>query len=125
MCDYGCFNGLNLMQIFMEASQVHMPFVVAQIVEVVVAAVEAAVGQVVEGMVDLVDVVVGWVGVLGLAIRSIVVAPKSGWSIGDRISDGIGDCDLNLSKYAPYGLNNCILFGVAAGICILSLPLSV
>ncbi|KAG9301873.1 hypothetical protein G9A89_004552 [Geosiphon pyriformis] len=30
------------------------------------------------------------------------MALKSGWSIGDRIPDGVGDHDLNPSKYAPY-----------------------
>ncbi|KAG9289497.1 hypothetical protein G9A89_003656, partial [Geosiphon pyriformis] len=32
-----------------------------------------------------------------------VAVPKSGWDIGDQIPDGVGDCDLNPSKYVPYG----------------------
>ncbi|KAG9292617.1 hypothetical protein G9A89_006989 [Geosiphon pyriformis] len=80
--------------------------------------------------------------------------PKSGGSGSNQIPNGIGDCDLNLSKYLPYGPNNstflCLLWngncpnidvtfgvdvpadvilivlpGVTAGVCNLPLSLSV
>ncbi|KAG9304680.1 hypothetical protein G9A89_021460 [Geosiphon pyriformis] len=36
--------------------------------------------------------------------------PKSGGGGGNRSPDGVNDCELNLSKYLPYGPNNSVFF---------------
>ncbi|KAG9304373.1 hypothetical protein G9A89_019935 [Geosiphon pyriformis] len=80
----------------------------------------AAVDKLLEAVVDkLPVVVVNKLKVDILAVNRLVavllaVVLKSGCGSGDQIPNGIGDCDLNLSKYTPYGLSkssfHCLLW---------------